>query len=180
MQTSIHEIFKIGGVLAQGNTNYKERRGQIDAAIRLDAALNKDNSVFILEGPCGFGKSLTYLIPTVKNFIENDFAGKVVIATSNISLQEQLIEKDIPFVLERLESLNHSKISVKERIKPTELKGIGNFICLEKLNDSDIISKFTALDTEQELRGEYEKLVNYIKEQKQGDITKFKINISPE
>lgn len=180
MRTSIYEIFRRGGILAQGNPNYKERRGQIDAAIRLDAALNKDNSVFILEGPCGFGKSLTYLIPAVKNFIENDFAGKIVIATSNISLQEQLIEKDIPFVLEKLESLNHSKISIKERMKATELKGIGNFICLEKLNDSDITAKFTALDTEQVLREEYEKLVNYIKEEKEGDVTKFEFNVSTE
>lgn len=180
MQTSIYDIFKNNGVLAKGNPYYKERTGQIQAATKLSQALEIDDFVFILEGPCGFGKSLTYLVPTIKNLIDNDFGGRIVIATSNISLQEQLVSKDVPMVLEKLETLNKSTIPLEERLKPTELKGMNNFICLERLNDSEITSKFTALDTPQDTKEEFNKFEEYIKKTKQGDVNKFKINISRE
>ena len=85
----IKEIFKDNGILKKKNKNYKKRISQIKAAILLEKAII-DKNHFILEGPCGFGKSIAYLIPSIKNFIETDYNGKIVLVTSNISLQEQL------------------------------------------------------------------------------------------
>ena len=66
----IKEIFKDNGILKKKNKNYKKRVSQIKAAILLEKAI-KDKKHFILEGPCGFGKSISYLIPSIKNLIES-------------------------------------------------------------------------------------------------------------
>ena len=54
----IKEIFKDNGILKKKNKNYKKRVSQIKAAILLEKAI-KDKNHFILEGPCGFGKSIS-------------------------------------------------------------------------------------------------------------------------
>ena len=108
----IKEIFKDNGILKKKNKNYKKRVSQIKAAILLEKAI-KDKNHFILEGPCGFGKSISYLIPSIKNLIETDYDGRIVLVTSNISLQEQLYNKDLPFVLDVFDELYPNKKSFK-------------------------------------------------------------------
>ena len=139
---TIDDIFKNGGLLAQGNSNYKERPQQIEAAKLISKKIDEKGHV-ILEGPCGFGKSLTYLVPAVKKVYEDkeikkekaketkkskdETYEKVIVVTSNISLQEQLIKKDIPFVAKKLGEVYGSAITY------STLKGINNFICKTKL-----------------------------------------------
>ena len=112
----IKEIFKDNGILKKKNKNYKKRVSQIKAAILLEKAI-KDKKHFILEGPCGFGKSISYLIPSIKNLIETNYDGRIVLVTSNISLQEQLYNKDLPFVLDVFDELYPNK-KVLNNIKP--------------------------------------------------------------
>lgn len=131
---TIDDIFKKGGLLAQGNSNYKERPQQIEAAKLISEKINDEGHV-ILEGPCGFGKSLTYLVPALKRVYEDkktekkkgEDGEKVIIVTSNISLQDQLINKDIPFVAEKLRKVYGTFLMY------STLKGINNFICKTKL-----------------------------------------------
>ena len=58
-----------------------------------------------VEAGTGVGKSFAYLIPAVLRCILH--GEKVVIATATISLQEQLITKDIPLIQETLASWNY-------------------------------------------------------------------------
>src|SRR5690554_7739183 len=54
----------------------------------------------IIEAGTGVGKSLAYLLPLIFHTVQ---AGKrAVVATHTITLQEQLFEKDIPFLQEIL------------------------------------------------------------------------------
>ena len=148
----IKEIFKDNGILKKKNKNYKKRVSQIKAAILLEKAI-KDKNHFILEGPCGFGKSISYLIPSIKNLIETDYDGRIVLVTSNISLQEQLYNKDLPFVLDVFDELYPNK-KVSNNIKPAVLKGIGNFLCMDKLEDEDFFAKQT-LTNKMEILSKY-------------------------
>ena len=50
----------------------------------------------MVEAGTGVGKSFAYLIPAIRHIIEK--RERVVLATHTISLQEQVIEKDIPLL----------------------------------------------------------------------------------
>lgn len=135
----IKDIFSEEGVFSKKNPFYKKRESQVEAACLLEEVL-RNKGHFILNGPCGFGKSLTFSTAALKNMIENG-DGKIVIVTSNISLQEQLYYKDIPFVIDALGDLYGKEI--KERFRPTLFKGINNFLCLNKYEESFRKNKLT-------------------------------------
>lgn len=170
----IREIFKEGGVLSKGDLNYKERPEQIKAAERIDLAL-KDNKHFILEGGCGFGKSLAYLVPSIKQMYKKEGKReKIVVVTSNISLQEQLITKDIPFVIDKFKAVDKSR-----NIKYTSLKGISNFACMHKVEQ--YISENTLLDELDDKKKEDKiKVKEFIEKSKTGDLNDADFTVSNE
>ena len=96
----------------------------------------KDKKILLIQAGVGTGKSLGYLIPifyTINNVTVFD---KVVISTSSIALQEQLM-KDIQYVSELLQ------IPVKAWIA----KGMNNYACIRRIEDkmdSAIARKDTA------------------------------------
>ena len=71
----------------------------------------------VAEAPTGSGKSLAYLPPAVASGL------RVVIATSTIALQDQLIGKDVP-QLRKASGVPFSAVT---------LKGRANYVCLAKL-----------------------------------------------
>lgn len=169
---TIDEIFRKDGLLSEGNSNYKERPQQIEAAKLISERIDKEGHV-ILEGPCGFGKSLTYLVPALKKVYENKESttkdkdkDKVIVVTSNISLQQQLIKKDIPFVVEKLGK------AYGKRITYTALKGINNFICQTKLEM--LTSDTTLLDLlDDNEKKEQELIKKFAKESLSGDLNEI-------
>lgn len=135
-------IFENGGLINQIKQDYSPRPSQIKAAKIIYEALNDSNHV-VLEGPCGFGKTFAYLVPALINCIESSDNGKkrIVIATNGISLQEQLYYKDIPFVARLMKTM------YGKNIKYAMLKGKGNFICKQKINEVDVSMKISGKDT---------------------------------
>lgn len=169
---TIPAIFSTGGVLSDGNKNYKLRPEQVKAATEIEKTLNKEEH-FVLEGPCGFGKSLSYLVPAIKSLINNE-KEKLVIVTSNISLQEQLIDKDIPFVLDKLQTLyRDSNKEVRINLKATTLKGISNFVCKQKIEDLDLGSKTLIDDPQDPLLKERDILKEFCDNTITGDISEI-------
>lgn len=67
------------------------------------------------------GKTLAYLVPLLQWLEKTD--GRAIISTHTLALQSQLIERDIPAVLEALES----------PIQAAVLKGRQNFLCHQEL-----------------------------------------------
>lgn len=121
----IGEVFGDGGYLAKANPGYEPRPQQVRLAQEVERAFS-DARHLLAEGPCGVGKSFAYLVPAVHHATQR--RKKVVIATANIALQEQLVAKDLPFL---------------QRILPWKftfalMKGIGNYLCLEKLSDVEV------------------------------------------
>ena len=77
---------------------YEPRPGQIEMARAVDAAIQNENHLLV-EAPTGTGKSIAYSVPAVFHAAHDN--KRVLIATANIALQEQLVEKDLP-LLERI------------------------------------------------------------------------------
>ena len=70
---------------------YEHRRSQLEMAEMVEEAFQKHQHALI-EAGTGTGKTLAYLIPAIRS------GRRVVISTATKSLQEQLFEKDIPFL----------------------------------------------------------------------------------
>ena len=112
---------------------YEFRQGQIDMVDEVINAFNQ-NGISLAEAGTGIGKTFAYLIPSIKWSLQNN--EKVLISTNTINLQEQLIEKDLPLV----------KKCLDEKFKYSLVKGMGNYICLLRLETAsegllDLIEK---------------------------------------
>lgn len=93
------DFFKKDGLLAERVANYEQRPQQYEMAEAVLRALN-ENRTAIIEAGTGTGKSLAYLIPAITYATEG--IRRVVISTYSKTLQHQLMEKDLPFLNERL------------------------------------------------------------------------------
>ena len=161
----IKDIFEEGGALSKRNALYKKRPSQVEAATQIEFAI-RNKLHFILEGSTGFGKSLSYLVPAIKNLVEDGYDGQIVVVTSNISLQDQLYDKDIPYVLDIIDDIYPDE-RVKESIKPTLIKGIGNFICMDKMENDDFLNSMDLFNSSR-----MKEIQKFYATTKDGDITK--------
>jgi len=75
----------------------------------------------VVEAGTGIGKSFAYLIPAIHNLTKS--GGKTLISTFTITLQEQLINKDIPALAKVLPQSFSAKLA----------KGRANYLCLRRL-----------------------------------------------
>jgi ATP-dependent DNA helicase DinG len=92
----IEEVFGAFGQLA-ARPGYVYREGQKGMAREVFRALEHPRGYLLAEAGTGVGKSYAYLAPA----IEAARGGKkIVIATANINLQHQLVEKDLPTLQE--------------------------------------------------------------------------------
>lgn len=83
----------------------------------------------LVEAGTGVGKSFAYLVPAILRCIERN--EKIVIATNTISLQEQLIEKDIPLLSALLtEPVGPGGVPA---LRPVLVKGRGNYVSIRRL-----------------------------------------------
>jgi ATP-dependent DNA helicase DinG len=118
---SIPSILGPDGAVARWLKNYEPRPQQLDMADAVARAI-MDKRHLMVEAGTGVGKSFAYLVPAVLAATA-DKDCKVVISTQTISLQEQLVQKDIPFL---------------QRVMPKEfravlVKGRSNYISLRRL-----------------------------------------------
>lgn len=121
-EASVRSVFEQGGALSQQIEHYEPREGQLRMALDVADAIN-DGEVLTVEAGTGTGKSLAYLVPALIRARDNK--EKVVIATKTISLQEQLVYKDIPLARELVPNAPRASL----------VKGRGNYVCLRKLQD---------------------------------------------
>ncbi len=124
---SMQEIFGPGGFLEKcmkagfdrgvANSDYEYRAGQLEMAELVHDAFETHHHA-IVEAGTGTGKTLAYLIPAICS------GRRVVISTATKSLQEQLFQKDIPFLQKHF----------APNLKVAVMKGRSNFLCISKLN----------------------------------------------
>ncbi|MFO0383658.1 MAG: ATP-dependent DNA helicase, partial [Pirellula sp.] len=111
-QLDIHSILGPEGRISKRIKNYEHRREQLEMAAAVEAAFREKHHL-VVEAGTGVGKSFGYLVPAILFATEaegkmerpennDDTDGpslrRIVISTHTISLQEQLIAKDIPLL----------------------------------------------------------------------------------
>jgi ATP-dependent DNA helicase DinG len=116
-EVSVEGIFGPGGLLEKRHPGYEFRNSQLEMAKVVDRAFEKHQHA-VIEAGTGTGKTLAYLIPAIRS------GRRVVVSTATKSLQEQLFEKDVPF-LQRHFAPN---------LKAALMKGRANFLCRQKVH----------------------------------------------
>ena len=120
----MEEVFGPDGLIAQAHPEYEHRPGQIDMARAVMRAF-EERKHLIVEAGTGTGKTLAYLVPAVAAALGG--RGRVIISTGTKNLQEQLMEKDIPF----LQSV------LPKSFKAAYMKGRNNYVCLHRLGRAE-------------------------------------------
>jgi len=122
----VSSILEPGGPFHKSFPEYEHRSEQIEM-LRAAVRAISEGRHYLIEAGTGIGKSLAYLIPSALWAVKNQ--QRVVISTNTINLQDQLITKDIPLLLETLDL----------KCKASVLKGRSNYLCphhLESLRKS--------------------------------------------
>ena len=106
---AVDDILGPGGRIAARLENYEERVEQQEMALAVEQAIH-DKRHLVVEAGTGVGKSFGYLVPAILAATEGEPADKtsedgskksakrIIISTHTISLQEQLLGKDIPLL----------------------------------------------------------------------------------
>lgn len=116
-------LFQPGGALAagaQGDFEYEARPQQVDMARAVAEALDAKRHL-IVEAGTGVGKSLAYLVPLILHAKRT--GTRTLVSTHTISLQEQLVGKDLPLLQDRLGTAFRAVL----------VKGRSNYLCLRRL-----------------------------------------------
>ena len=119
----ILKLIQVDGLLCRTLKGFEPRLQQQKMMANVIDAYNLDH-IALIEAGTGTGKSLAYLIPAIIWAARCN--ERTVISTNTISLQEQLIYKDIPHLLETLNL----------KLKVVLVKGMNNYLCLRKLEDA--------------------------------------------
>lgn len=114
-------VLEPGGAFSQHITGFEHRSQQVEMLRAVTNAMNTGQHLMV-EAGTGTGKSLAYLIPAAAWALTNK--ERVVISTNTIALQDQLIQKDIPDLME----------ATGLDIQAAVLKGRGNYLCPRRFN----------------------------------------------
>lgn len=108
----VRGAFAADGPLARALHGFETRPGQLRLAMAWADALAR-GEILVAEAGTGSGKTLAYLIPSVLS------GRKTVVSTGTKTLQQQIVENDVPFVREAL----------RRPLSCVVLKGRGNYLC---------------------------------------------------
>jgi ATP-dependent DNA helicase DinG len=120
----IQKVFGEDGLVARFHENYEYREGQIQMAAQVEKALAEKRHL-IVEAGTGTGKTLAYLVPAIGAAIAQK--KRIVISTGTKNLQEQLMEKDIPFLQKVL----------PRKFTAEYMKGRSNYACLYRVKKAE-------------------------------------------
>jgi len=120
----VEEIFGKNGLVAKHHKDYEHRFGQIKMAEAVLRAFEEKKHL-IVEAGTGTGKTLAYLVPAIAAALGQK--KRIIISTGTKNLQEQLMEKDIPF-LQRI---------MPKKFTAAYMKGRSNYACLYRIGKAE-------------------------------------------
>ena len=148
----MQEVFGPDGLIAKAHPEYEYRPGQIQMAQAVMRAFEEKRHL-IVEAGTGTGKTLAYLVPAVAAALGGN--GRVIVSTGTKNLQEQLMEKDIPFLQNVL----------PKRFAATYMKGRSNYVCLNRLARAQSAPVLEGLDEVDY----FEEVTHWSRESENGD-----------
>ncbi|MQY23721.1 putative ATP-dependent helicase DinG [Nocardia sp. RB20] len=105
----------------------KARKGQQTMAAAVAHSIDTKEHLAVQAGT-GTGKSLAYLVPSLRHAVQS--GRTVVVSTATIALQRQLVDRDLPRLTEALAG------PLGRKPKFAILKGRNNYLCLNKINSA--------------------------------------------
>src|SRR5437868_12965640 len=112
-----------GAIARRLGEKYEHRPQQLEMAAAVESAFAEGHHLLV-EAGTGVGKSFAYLLPAIDYAVRQK--KRVVISTHTISLQEQLIEKDIPLL----------QAVYPDEFTAVLVKGRGNYLCQRRLEQA--------------------------------------------
>jgi ATP-dependent DNA helicase DinG len=103
-----------------------ERSGQSDMATAVARAFECGEHLAVQAGT-GTGKSLAYLVPAIDRAVSDN--APVVVSTATIALQRQLVNRDLPQLVDALSD------ALPRKPRFALLKGRQNYLCLNKVHN---------------------------------------------
>jgi len=120
----IDQILGPDGAIARRLADrYEHRPQQLEMAAAVEEAFREGHHLMV-EAGTGVGKSFAYLIPAIEFAVRHK--KRVVISTHTISLQEQLIDKDIPLI----------RSVYPDEFTAVLVKGRSNYLCQRRLEQA--------------------------------------------
>lgn len=111
----MEKVFGRSGILARHLPGYEARTGQQQMAEAVFKVLGDSGPrSLVVEAETGLGKTLAYLVPAVLS------GRKVVVSTNTRNLQDQILNGEIPFIQQYIDS----------GLKALSVKGRQNYLCL--------------------------------------------------
>lgn len=100
--------------------HHESRPGQREMAEAVEDAIAESRHLVVQAGT-GTGKTLAYLVPAILA------KKRTIIATATKALQDQLAQKDLPFLASQMSEISGTEFTF------SILKGRSNYICLQRL-----------------------------------------------
>jgi len=131
----IQQFLSPAGAVAKFFPSFEKRPQQLKMALAVQNALAKTQHL-VVEAGTGVGKSFAYLVPAIDLIAQH--CETVLISTFTITLQEQLINKDIPFLAN----------CIPNSFTAVLAKGRANYLCKRRLKfalkrQNTLFSRFT-------------------------------------
>lgn len=176
----VRAFFDKGGPLSQVIDGYAPRPTQVEMAVAVADAITERRHLAV-EAPTGTGKSFAYGVPAILHVLRdkkrfarecsNENAPKparIIIATANIALQEQLATKDLPALQKLIGGFSFAVA-----------KGMSNYLCLEAVFGKKQVDEQRAFDRmlgeDPNLAGEVRDLHEWAALTKSGDKSELKV-----
>jgi ATP-dependent DNA helicase DinG len=123
---TVAEMLGEEGTIHRALGSYEDRPSQRDMAAYIADGYN-DGGTLLLEAGTGIGKSFAYLVPAIAWAFRNK--ERTVVSTATITLQEQLVTKDLPLLRDAMKDGEREP-------KFALLKGWRNYLCLNRLKSA--------------------------------------------
>ena len=166
------DVLKPGGLIARRLKGYEHRPQQLAMADAVFAAIN-DKQHLMVEAATGIGKSFGYLVPAILAATGHQESGdekhkkRIVVSTHTISLQEQLIGKDIPLI----------QAVLPREFSAVLAKGRSNYVSLRRMHQA--IDRSRSLFTTEEELGEVQQIGKWSGETRDGSRADLDFRVSP-
>jgi len=144
-------ILEADGELATQLPSYEPRQQQLTMAHAVCQAI-ENQQCLVVEAGTGVGKTFAYLVPIVIS------RNKTIIATGTKNLQDQLFNRDLPFIQKLL------KIPVKTAL----LKGRANYLCRYRIQHNQAADSINS-----QLSKAFAKITHQLPSLKTGEISEI-------